>query len=149
MLSSFIRLRSSRFPILPGEDDELVNEGMYGKALAIYLTEKLPEKGYATAGYGCEDWGWWVGLAGFPFTFGVCIYGRRWEDGDLDLYVSDGAIATHRWSWRTCRFIESGAGPAAARLHSDLLSLFAADPEIHVLATDLELPFVDSSQSGE
>ena len=41
-----IQIRSTKFPILPGEADELVNENTYGKALAIYLQGKLAERGY-------------------------------------------------------------------------------------------------------
>ena len=33
-MDRFIHVRSKKFPILPGEKEELVNEGMYGKALA-------------------------------------------------------------------------------------------------------------------
>ena len=36
-MGNFIHIRSSKFPILPGEKEELVNDGMYGKALAEYL----------------------------------------------------------------------------------------------------------------
>jgi hypothetical protein len=45
-MEKFIHIRSAKFPILPGEKEELVNEGMYGKALAQYLQEKLRERGY-------------------------------------------------------------------------------------------------------
>src|SRR5262249_50837217 len=86
----FIRVRSSTFAIRPGEAEELVNEGTYGKALAEYLTEKLRERGYYAPFFCCEDWGWWVELKGVPFVFGVCIYGRELGEGQLDLYVTDG-----------------------------------------------------------
>ena len=33
-MGKFIHIRSSKFPILSGEKEELVNNGMYGKALA-------------------------------------------------------------------------------------------------------------------
>jgi hypothetical protein len=142
-MGPFIRVKSAKFPILPGEADELVNEGMYGKALAEYLINRIEERGYEICGYCCEDWGWWIGLAGFPFLFGICIYGRECDDGHLDLYVTDGATQDRRWSWRKIRFVETGARAAAAKLHSDLIAIFDADPEVHVLATDLDSPFVD------
>lgn len=40
-----IRVNSAKFPILPGEADELVNEGMYGKALAECLADRIKERG--------------------------------------------------------------------------------------------------------
>jgi len=46
MGNPFIHIRSEQFPILPGEEEELVNEGMYGKALVTYLQEHLTDRGY-------------------------------------------------------------------------------------------------------
>ena len=146
-MGPFIRVSSAKFPILPGEADELVNEGMYGKALAEYLVSRLRERGYDAPFSCCEDWGWWVELAGFPFTFGVCIYGRECVDGDLDLYVTDGAVRERQWSWRRLRVESTGAAAAATTLHSDLISIFSADPDVQVLATDLDSPFVDDDSA--
>ena len=72
-MKTFIHIRSTRFPILPGEEEELLNEGTYGKALAEYLQAELAKRGYDAPFVCCEDWGWWVELKA-PFTFGVCIY---------------------------------------------------------------------------
>jgi hypothetical protein len=33
-MEKFIQIRSAKFPVLPGEEEELVNMGMYGKAVA-------------------------------------------------------------------------------------------------------------------
>lgn len=41
--AAFIHIRSDRFPVLPGEEDELVNEGTYGKALSQCLKDRLAE----------------------------------------------------------------------------------------------------------
>jgi hypothetical protein len=140
----FLHVRAAGFVPLPGEDAELVNEGMYGKAVARYLEQALPRLGYEVPGFCCDDWGWWVELAGFPFVFGVCIYAVTLDDGRLDVYVTDGAVGHRRWSWRRFRFEETGAAQAAAKLHADLLTLFRSDPEVEVLATDLDAPFVDA-----
>jgi len=56
----FIHIKSEKFPVLPGEDAELVNEGTYGKALAQYLEARLRERAYEVPTYCCEDWGWWI-----------------------------------------------------------------------------------------
>ncbi|MBL8793034.1 MAG: hypothetical protein JNM56_03955 [Planctomycetia bacterium] len=136
-MSKFIRVRSTRFAILPGEEQELVNEGMYGKALAQYLQRKLQERGYDAPFFCCEDWGWWVELKGTPCAFGVCIYcGPQQPDGLLDLFCTDGAVAPRQWSWRRFRFIDMTG--AIEKLHADLLAIFRADPEVQLLATDLD-----------
>jgi hypothetical protein len=51
-------IRSSKFPILPSEKEELVNEGMYGKALAVFLQAQRTDRGYDAPFVCCEDWGW-------------------------------------------------------------------------------------------
>ncbi len=81
-MHKFIQIRSSKFPILPSEREELVNDGMFGKSLATHLQFKLSERGYVAPTICCEDWGWWVGLNEAPFTFGVCIYSRPDFEGD-------------------------------------------------------------------
>lgn len=138
-MGPFIRVQSPKFAILPGESEELVNEGLYGKALAEYLIENLRRRGYSAPSYCCEDWGWWVELAGFPFTFGVCIYGTELEDGRLDLYVTDGAVGARQWSWRRFRFISTTE--AVEKLHADLIAIFTADPDIQLLGTNLDSLF--------
>ncbi|VTR98571.1 hypothetical protein [Tuwongella immobilis] len=141
-MGPFIRVQSPRFRILPGEADELVNEGMYGKAVAEYLSERLPTRGYQVPYFGCEDWGWWVELAGYPFPFGVCIYANELPSGQLDCYVTDGATAARRWSWRKLQFIDCTA--AVLRLHGDLVAIFRDDPDVQILAIDLDAPFVEA-----
>lgn len=141
-MGPYLHIRSPRFPILPGEVDELVNEGTYGKALAQYLQEKLGERGYAAPFVVCEDWGWWVDLAGAPFSFGVCIYSGPEGEGPLDLFCTDGATGARRWSWRRFRFVDTA--PWVEKLHQDLLAIFRADPEVEIVATDLDSPFADS-----
>jgi hypothetical protein len=41
----FIHIHSTKFPIQAGETEELVNDGIYGKAFAEYLQARLTERG--------------------------------------------------------------------------------------------------------
>jgi hypothetical protein len=138
-MNKFIHIRSDKFPILPGEKEELVNEGMYGKALAEYLQTMLRARGYAAPFISCEDWGWWVELKTAPFAFGVCIYCGPVTAGPLDLFCIDGATGPKKWSWRKFRFIETA--PWANKLHDDLVSIFRADSDIELVSTSLDSPF--------
>src|SRR5262249_11458948 len=106
-MDRFIHITSRKFPILPGEKGELVNEGMFGKALALYLQANLTERGYNAPFVCCEDWGWWVELRIAPFRFGVCIYSKPEENGPTDFVCSDGASAPRKWSWRQFRFVDT------------------------------------------
>lgn len=140
-MDKFIHIRSPKFQILPGEKEELVNEGMYGKALARYLQGKLKDRGYDVPFIGCEDWGWWVELKNAPFTFGVCIYCGPEVAGPLDLFCTDGATGGRKWSWRNFRFMDTA--PWVSKLHEDLVSIFRADPEVEVISTDRDSPFAE------
>jgi hypothetical protein len=144
-MGKFIHIRSAKFPILPGEEEELVNEGMYGKALAEYLQGKLIALGYEAPFIICEDWGWWVELKNAPFGFGVCIYCWSESDEPLDFFCTDGAVGLKAWSWRKFRFIETA--PWAEKLHEDLVSIFQADPEVQILSTSLDSPFAEDQDS--
>lgn len=140
-MDKFIHIRSTKFPILPGEKEELVNEGMYGKALAEYLQAKLRDRGYDAPFVSCEDWGWWVELKTAPFTFGVCIYCGPERDGPLDLFCTDGAAGRRQWCWRRFRFVETT--PWVEKLHEDLVSIFRSDPDVQILSTSLDSPFAE------
>lgn len=140
-MGQFIHIRSAKFPILSGEKEELVNDGMYGKALAEYLQAKLKERGYDAPFVCCEDWGWWVELKNAPFAFGVCIYCGPKTDGMLDLFCTDGATSSRIWSWRKFAFIDTA--PWAQKLHGDLVAIFRSDGEIEVVSTSLDEPFAE------
>jgi hypothetical protein len=139
-MGKFIHIRSSKFPILPGEKEELVNEGIYGKALAEYLQGRLNERGYDAPFVCCEDWGWWVEVRGAPFPFGVCVYGRTDEANSLTEFVcTDGAVGPRQWSWRRFRFLDTTEW--VERLHEELLSVFRADREVQTLGVIEEFPW--------
>jgi len=144
-MDTFIHVRSAKFPILPGEEKELVNEGMYGKAVAEYLQAKLKDRGYNAPFYCCEDWGWWVELKDAPFGFGVCIYCGQKRDGLLDFFCTDGAVGRKKWSWKRFRFVDTA--PWAEKLHEDLVAIFHADPEVQLINTACEDPFADDENS--
>ncbi len=136
-MSKFIHIRSNKFPVLPGEEDEVVNEGMYGKALALYLQSKLTERGYKTPFVVAEDWGWWVDIEGPPFTFGVCIYAS--PEGSTEYVCTDGAPGPRKWSWSKFRFFDTA--PFAEKLCSDLIGILEADEEVTILSVTEEFPF--------
>lgn len=137
-MNTFIHVRSGKFPLLPGEEKEMVNEGMVGKALALYLQDRLERSGYDAPFICCEDWGWWVELSGAPFRFGVCIYSTPPGDGLTDYYCTDGAIARSIWSWKSFRRIDTS--PWSAALHATLLTIFRNDPEVELLGISPTLP---------
>jgi hypothetical protein len=144
-MHKFIHVRSAKSPILPGEKEELVNDGMYGKALAEYLQAKLKARGYDAPFICCEDWGWWVELKSAPFAFGVCIYCGPEFGEILDLFCTDGATGRRKWSWRKLRMVDTGSW--AEKLHADLVSIFRGDPDVMIISTSLDSPFPEGAGS--
>jgi len=59
MMSPLLEFESSAFPIMPGEDEE-TNPGIYGKALAQWLSTQLRASGFPTGDAFAEDFGWCV-----------------------------------------------------------------------------------------
>jgi hypothetical protein len=141
-MGRFIHIRSSKFPILPGEKEELVNEGTYGKALAEYLRSQLQERGHDAPFVCCEDWGWWVELKTAPFAFGVCIYSGPEEDGSLDFACTDGASGPRKWNWKKFRFVETT--PWVNKLHDDLMAIFESDKEVEIVGVSEDFPDLDT-----
>ena len=135
---SFIHIRSSKFPGLPGENEELVNEGTYGKALSEYLQRRLEDRGYEVPFICCEDWGWWVDIAGNPFETGVRVYATEALPESNELCVVASPDPGKKWSWRRFRFVETTA--VANRLQSDLTAIFSEDSEVEVLGLSEEYP---------
>lgn len=120
-MEKFIYIKSKRFLPLPNEDEELVNDGMYGKALSIYLQEELKACGYDVPFFCCEDWGWWVEIKSFPFVLGFCIYSGEKNKEEMEYAISDGAISEKKWNWRKFRFIDTA--PYVKKLIHDVLKI--------------------------
>lgn len=140
MATKFIQVQSDKFHKLPGEEDEIVNEGMYGKALGQYLQIELQKRDYEVPLVCCEDWGWWVELKNAPFQFGVCIYCEPDQMQPTEYVCTDGATGGGRvWSWRKFGFVDTS--PWIDRLYDDLISIFNDDPAVELVAIHDDFPF--------
>lgn len=124
---------------MPAEDEELVNEGMYGKACAQYLQTNLAGRGYTTPFVVCEDWGWWVEVTGLDFTCGIGVYGMRIDEtDDLDLCVTVLTPKGKKWNWGKLRLIDTTA--AVDRLHQTIRSIFETDADVTVVCESPDFP---------
>jgi hypothetical protein len=124
---------------MPGEAEELVNEGMYGKACAQYLQTALARHGYSIPRITCEDWGWWVEVAELDFACGIGVYGKQIEKTqDLDLCVTVLTPKGKKWSWRKLRSIDTTT--EVERLHEAIRGIFASDSEVTVVCESPDFP---------
>lgn len=110
-----LEFRSDAFPAEPGEDEE-VNPGRYGRALARFVAEGLRGKGFETAEPFAEDWGWQVEIAneGFPLWIGCGNVDEA--PGAFLVFVEPSKPVIRKW----LRKIETRGAvePLAAALHA-------------------------------
>lgn len=138
-MGKFIHIKSAKFPVLSGEEEEIFNEGTYGKALAEYLQIKLTERGYTVPFVCAEDWGWWVELSLTSIRSGVCIYAIPETSDPIEYICTDGFNGDKKWSWSKFRFID--IKPMAAKLFDDLNDIFTKDPEVTVVEITEDFPY--------
>ncbi len=129
---SCLLIETKKFPILPGEDEELTNEHMYGKALCTYLQSALPSAGIQVPSFNNEDWGWRVDLVRGDFKMGLCIYSDPSADGNPERYALLPSIhQPKKWFWSKLRSVD---------ISRDVLDMI--DIVECVLKTDKEIPVV-------
>lgn len=82
-MRTHVEFRSSAFPAQPGEEEQ-INPGVWGKALADYLRAEMPKRGVETGAPYAEDWGWALPIKhdAFPVWIGCANY-EEYEDGFL------------------------------------------------------------------
>lgn len=129
---SCLLIESKKFPALPGEDQEITNERMYGKALCRYLQSQLPLVGINVPSYCNEDWGWWLEVERGSFKMGLCIYADPAAAKDPERYALLPSIhQATKWSWAKLRKID---------LAKDVLDVMATVER--VLKSDKDIPVV-------
>lgn len=135
-----IEIHTGKFPILDGEEQELVNEGMYGKALCQYLERELPGSGLAVTRYLCEDWGWWIEVREGEFVLGLQIYADCEADENPERYAIMSSVSEEKkWSWK--KFRAEDMTDRVTRIMDRLERLLSADPEIRLVRRHDDFPF--------
>lgn len=105
---SCLLIETKKFPAMPDEDQEIVNERMYGKALCQYLASVLPGAGLKVPSYCAEDWGWWLEVKRGDFRMGLCIYADPEAEKEPERYAILPSIQqAKKWSWSKFRNIDN------------------------------------------
>lgn len=135
-----VLIETDKFPVLPGEDEEIVNPGMYGKALCQYLEQELPRQGIDVPFFCNEDWGWWLEVNHEGFNLALCIYSCPEGDANPQKYAILPSIQTaKKWSWSKFRSID--VSQDVLRVMNSLERLFQSDPEISSVTRHDDFPF--------
>ena len=141
----FLRIVTKKFQKLDGEDEELVNEGMYGKSLSIFLQSQLISIGYQVPFYTNEDWGWWVEVSGIKGLEGICIYSNLGDDGIIYEYVIKVAFKEgKKWNWKNFRFISTVNEEQLIfleKLNQDLIAIFTSEIGIDLVEKHTDFPW--------
>lgn len=137
--NSCIAIRTDRFPILEGEQDEIVNEGTYGRALCEYLASRLPAEGIAVHGFFAEDWGWWVDVEADGFAMGLCVYADPDAVGDPGRYaILPSVDNAKKWSWS--RFGKVDVSGPVLQVMDAAADLFMRDDQIDEVSRHDDFP---------
>jgi hypothetical protein len=67
-----VEFKSKAFPKYENEGEEIINEHLWGKRLAEFVRDTLPQYGIQTKDIGNEDWGWMVDIQHDAFPVSVC-----------------------------------------------------------------------------
>jgi hypothetical protein len=84
--SPLLVFKSSAFPPSPGED-ERTNPGIFGRALAQWIAERLRARGLAPGEVFAEDFGWCVPVAGESSTVYVACAGSGEPDDEWRVFA--------------------------------------------------------------
>ena len=86
--SALLLFESNAFPIAPGEDEQ-TNPGIFGRALAEWVGDRLREQGLPAEAVIAEDFGWCVPVRLAPHAVYVaCASGEESTDsGRWQLFV--------------------------------------------------------------
>ena len=135
-----IEIRTKKFPILEGEEDEIVNEGMYGRAFCQYLERELPKAGLTVPFFTAEDWGWWIEVKDSDFILGLQIYSDVEEDQNPEAYaVMSSVTKGSKWTWKKFRKID--VTQDVVEIMDKVERLLMDDPEIELVERKNEFPF--------
>jgi hypothetical protein len=137
---SCLLIETTKFPILEGEKEGLVNEGMYGKAFCLYLQARLPLAGIEVPFFCNEDWGWWLHTERNGFRMGLCIYSDPEAHPHPERYALLPSIqAARTWSWSKFRWIDQTQDVMA--IVGALEMIFTADGDIPTVTRHDDDPF--------
>ena len=137
---SCLLIESKKFPIQPGEDQEITNERMYGKALCTYLQEHLPRAGINVPFFCNEDWGWWLEVEHGDFKLALCIYSDPDAEGNPEKYAIMPSIDKEtKWSWT--RFRKVNVSKEVLAVIDCVERTFASDTDVSAVTRHDDFPF--------
>lgn len=136
MLMEGYWFRSGSFQIEPGEDDS-VNPGIYGRQLALWLKERLEDRGQAVLDVFPEDFGWCVRCQFKPFLLWVGC-GSINDHESVGVFTSSDQVTWHCFAVAERPllgrlFRRYDMAPAFSRLNQLLRDILESEPTIKLV----------------
>lgn len=88
--------RSSAFGRDETDEDDAINEGVWGKRLATYLVERLPSHGVLLHAPIAEDWGWYVPVEVDGVRLALCCGHQDGDDDELLIFTDPSTPVVRR-----------------------------------------------------
>lgn len=117
-----IWVQTSFFQIESGEDEQ-TNPGIYGRALANWLAEKLKARGEPVQKILSEDWGWCVMLTRKPYPLWIGCSNRDGRTDEWGAFVVAEPNILQRFLGRV------DPEPTVARVHKVLQEVMHEVPD--------------------
>jgi len=138
--NSCLKIETKKFPILQGEEEEIVNDNMYGKALCQYLKSNLSNTNIKVQDYFAEDWGWLLDVKVKDFEMGLCIYSDPDATGNPEKYGIMPSIHSDKvWSWS--KFKKIDVSRDVLGIIEVIEKIFLNDKEISSVTKHDDFPF--------
>jgi len=103
-MRTHVEFRSDAFPAEPGEEEK-INPGRWGAALARYLRQELSTQGFSAKEPYAEDWGYAVEIDNPEFNLWIgCGNYEEYPDGFLCFIIPEKPFV-----WRRFRRIDTRA----------------------------------------
>ena len=123
-----------------GEEEEIVNDGMYGKAICIYLEKFLPMNEVQVPLFLNEDWGWWLEVKQNNFSMGLCIYSDPDSTGNPESYaIMPSEHNEKKWIWSKLQF--KNISKEVLSIMDIVVYIFEQDKEIKKVSRHNDFPY--------
>jgi len=139
LVERIIHFRTSIFPPLPNEAEELVNEGMYGKAVCQFLERELPQRGFEVIRYVAEDWGWWIEVENSVKSLELAIYSGGHDISEMDYAILLDIRKPSFFSLKKMKRVSRETEMKS--LQSALEDLISSTPNVKLMSITEEFPF--------
>jgi hypothetical protein len=122
-MKTHVTFRSSKFPPYEGEQEE-INDGIWGRRLAEYLSQELTRRGVAVGKVVAEDWGCYIPVEDEAGWLGFCCGHQHGDDDEFQCFTDPSTPIVRKW------FRKVDRTASLERLIGAVRAILEDDPDI-------------------